>query len=181
MCRLGPLGESKPRLSHRRGDTLPGTNMEKFSNDGLTHDSGKEFNAQAASNKPIIKQIAESICEKIREGQYEEYSRYDGFGIYYLTEVKVVFPMGIEFNPEKDVDYEELDSEIDRILYENSFTYYHTSGGVVPEQGDTEFILYLYDDRRPPVSWDEEEANEKGYRVISTGTTGKREADGLPF
>lgn len=155
--------------------------MEKFSNDGLTHDSGKEFNAQAASNKPIIKQMAESVREKIRKGQYKEYSRYDGFGIYYLTEVKLDFPVGIEFNPEKDVDYEELDCEIDRILHESSFTYYHTSGGVAPEKGDKELILYLYDDRRPPVSWDEEEANEKGYRVIFNGATGELDADELPF
>lgn len=31
--------------------------MEKFSYDGLTHDSGKEFNAQAASKKPTFNDI----------------------------------------------------------------------------------------------------------------------------
>lgn len=130
-------------------------------NDGLTHESGKEFYAQGASNDPIIKQIAESVCEKVRNGQYYEYSRYDHYGIYYLTDVSVDFPVGKDFNPAKDIDYDELDQEIDRALQENAFTYYHTNGGVAPGEGDTEYIIHLADDRRPSKSWAEEERREE--------------------
>lgn len=164
---------SKRLLMREAAEVKKGT--KDFTNDYMC-------SYQGASNNPIIMQIAESVCEKIRSGQYQEYSRYDGFGIYYQTDVTVDFPVIDGFNPTKDLDFDELYRQIDRLLRENSLGHYHCDGSIVPWEGDTDYTINLHDNRRPPITW--EEAVEDAIILDSP----KADAfptmlmdDGLPF
>lgn len=150
--------------------------------DGLTHDSGTESNAQAASNTPFINQIAEVVCDKLASEQYVNHGfDDDGFGLFYLTEIRLGLPDEIYRREMEYADYDELGKEIDEQLRLNRLPHYHYYGDCLPvkyartlEETEPTAIALLYDDRRPPQSWDEIDGEER--RADSALMP-----DGLPF
>ena len=151
--------------------------------DGLTHDSGTESNAQAASNTPFINQIAEVVCDKLASEQYVNHGfDDDGFGLFYLTEIRLGLPDEIYRREMEYADYDELGKEIDEQLRLNRLPHYHYYGDCLPvkyartlEETEPSAIVLLYDDRRPPQSWVEIEG------VQERRANSPLMPDGLPF
>lgn len=157
--------------------------MEKFSYDGLTHDSGKEFNARAVSKKLNNILISNVLCQRLKDGSYMENTHYDGFGIYYLTDISIRFPEGTDYLPVGDTDYKELYCEIDNTLRERGLSHYSVAGCFVPKEGDKVLTIRLEDDRRPPISWDECESKQEQSSILPGYNHSTQELmdDGLPF
>ena len=135
--------------------------MIKNANRELTHDSGRELNAQGSFKSPMMT-IANDVCEKVRNGEYQEFSRCDDYGVLYLTAVSTSLPEGIER------DFTELDVAIDNALKENSLFHYRYGGMVFPDEEDNEITIYLEDDRRPSVYWDEECGAQTSIECLET-------------
>ena len=156
--------------------------MTKSTTKELTQKSGREFHAQAASNTPFINQIAEVVCDKLASEQYVNHGfDDDGFGLFYLTEIRLGLPDEIYRREMEYVDYDELGKEIDEQLRLNRLSHYHYYGDCLPvkyartlEDAEPSAIALLYDDRRPPQAWDEIDGEER--RADSALMP-----DGLPF